>query len=113
MIKNGLYAISSKVLDGAKGVVTGVTVLHNGTMRGGGANFYHVGRYSCSGGNWKGELTTREHTQAPITALFARNVVTIGFTGTYTDDGAEFEAAALISKRSVRMKATIRLLMAD
>jgi hypothetical protein len=113
MIRNGLYAISSKVLDGVEGVVTGVSVLHNGTMRGGGAIFYHVGSYRCSGGKWKGQLTTQEHTLAPIKALFARKVVTIGFTGTYTDDGAEFEAAALVGKRSVRLKVTFRLLMAD
>ena len=113
MIRNGLYAISSKVLDGVEGGATGISVLRDGTMRGGGSTYYHVGSYSCSGGKWKGEVTTREHTPAPITALFARKVVTIGFTGTYTDDGAEFEAAALVGKRSVRLKVTFRLLMAD
>ncbi len=103
MIRNGLYAVTSKLLDGVEGGATGEFVLQDGTM-GGGSICYHVGSYTCSGGKWKGELTTREHEPGLITTLFARKVVTIGFTGTYTDDGAEFEAAALVGKRSVRLK---------
>jgi hypothetical protein len=80
---------------------------------GGGSIYYHVGSYTCSGGKWKGELTTREHEPGLITTLFARKVVTMGFTGTYTDDGAEFEATALVGKRSVRLKVIFRLLIAD
>lgn len=38
-----------------------------------------------------------------ITRLFARKVVAMEFTGTYTDEGAEFEATALAGKRSVRL----------
>jgi hypothetical protein len=37
----------------------------------------------------------------------------MGFTGTYTDDGAEFEATALVGKPSVRLKVIFRLLIAD
>jgi hypothetical protein len=59
MSRNGLYAISSKVLDGVEGGATGISVLHDGTMRGGGSTYYHVGSYSCSGSQWKGEVTTR------------------------------------------------------
>jgi hypothetical protein len=88
-------------------------MLQDGTMRGGGSIYYHVGSYTCSGGKWKGELTTREHEPGLITTLFARKVVTMGFTGTYTDDGAEFEATALVGKRSVRLKVIFRLLIAD
>jgi hypothetical protein len=113
MIRNGLYAVTSKLLDGAEGGATGVSVLQDGTMRGGGSIYYHVGSYTCSGGKWKGELTTREHEPALITTLFARKVVTMGFTGTYTDDDAEFEATALVGKRSVRLKVIFRLLIAD
>jgi hypothetical protein len=58
-------------------------------------------------------LTTREHEPGHITTLFAQKVVTMGFTGTYTDDGAEFEASALVGKRSVRLKVVFRLLIAD
>jgi hypothetical protein len=113
MIRNGLYAFKTKILDGVEGSVSGVSVVRDGTLRGGSAYFYHVGSYSCSGGKWKGEVTHQEHTPAPIEALFARKVVTTGFNGTYTDDSAEFEAAVLLGKRSLRMQATLRLLIAD
>ena len=66
-IRNGLYSVISRLLDGAEGGATGVSVLRDGTMRGGGSIYYHVGSYVCSGGKWKGELTIREHTPAEIT----------------------------------------------
>ena len=113
MIRNGLYSVISKVWDGIEGNSVGVSVVQDGTMRGGGSIYYHVGSYTCSNGKWKGELTTREHEPGLITTLFARKVVTMGFTGTYTDDGAEFEATALVGKRSVRLKVIFRLLIAD
>jgi hypothetical protein len=53
MIKNGLYALSSEMLDGAVGGNTGVMVIRDGTMRGGDIYFYFVGSYSCSGDKWK------------------------------------------------------------
>jgi hypothetical protein len=37
----------------------------------------------------------------------------MGFSGTYTDEGAEFEATALVGKRSIRLKTVFRLLIAD
>jgi hypothetical protein len=98
MIRNGLYLVISKLLDDAEGGATGVSVLRDGTMRGGGPIYYHVGSYVCSGGKWKGELTVREHTPAEITRVFARQVVSMGFSGTYTDDDAEFDATALVGK---------------
>jgi hypothetical protein len=51
MIRNGRYAVTSKLLDGVEG----------------GA----IGSYTCSGGKWKGELTTREDEPGLITTLFA------------------------------------------
>jgi hypothetical protein len=41
----------------------------------------------------------------------ARRIVTLGFAGTYTDQGAEFEATALVGKRSLRFRAGLRLLL--
>jgi hypothetical protein len=113
MITNGLYALSSEMLDGAVGGNTGVMVICNGTMRGGDVYFYFVGSYTCSDGKWKGEVISKEHTPAPATRLFARKVVSMGFSGTYTDEGAELHLAALAGKRSIRMKVTFRLLVAD
>lgn len=113
MIKNGLYTVTSKLLDGEDGGASGVSVLQDGTMRGGGSIYYHTGKYTCSGGKWTGQLTTREHVPELITKLFARKVVTMGFTGTYTEEGAEFEATALVGKRSARLRVVFRLLVAD
>ena len=113
MIRNGLYSVISRLLDGVEGGATGVSVLRDGTMRGGGPIFYHVGSYVCSGGKWKGELTIREHTPAEITRAFARRVVNMGFSGTYTDDDAEFDATALVGKRSIQLKVIFRLLTPD
>jgi hypothetical protein len=114
VIRNGLYLVISKLLDDAEGGATGVSVLRDGTMRGGGPIYYHVGSYVCSGGKWKGELTVREHTPPESTkAWFTRQVVSMGFNGTYTDDDAEFDATALVGKRSVQMKVIFRLLTPD
>jgi hypothetical protein len=52
MIRNGLYSISSKLLDGVEGGATGISVLRNGAIHGGGSVFFHVGSYTCSGGKW-------------------------------------------------------------
>jgi hypothetical protein len=73
MIKNGPYAVTTTFLDGVGGDATSVSVVHDGTMRGGGSIYYHIGSYTCSGGRWKGELTTREHDPAPITRLQERS----------------------------------------
>ena len=113
VITNGLYSISTKLLDGVAGGATGISVLRDGTMLGGGSFLYHVGSYRCSDGKWKGEVTSREHTPNVKIRPFAGHIATMGFAGTYTDDEAEFEATALVGKRSLRLKTVFRLLVAD
>ena len=113
MIRDGLYAMEGKALDGVEGGDTGVLVLRDGTIRGGTSFFYLVGTYSCSDGRWKGEMTIEEHTRAPATRPMARRTVSLGFSGTYIDTGAEVSCTALIGKRSVRYGAIFRLLVAD
>src|ERR1700744_5851952 len=113
MIRNGLYLYESEALDGADGGYRGVAVLRDGSILGGSSFFYFIGTYSCSARRWKGELIQQEHTQAPYTFATARRIVTAGFTGTYTDEGAEFEATALVGKRSLRYQANMRLLVSD
>jgi hypothetical protein len=98
MIGNGLYKISTQMLDGVGISNVHVMILPDGKLHGGGPFFFTVGSYTCSGTKWKGEATTQEHT---------------GFTGTYSDDGAEIEAVALVGKQSVRFKSILRLLVAD
>jgi hypothetical protein len=113
MITNGLYSISTKLLDGNAGVETGIAVLRDGKLLAGGPFLYHVGTYQCSSGKWKGEITSQEHTPTTAARPFAGYVATMGFSGTYTDDGAEMEATALVGKRSIRAGTILRLLVAD
>jgi hypothetical protein len=113
MIRNGIYLATTKFLDGVEAYNRHVMVLRDGTMRGGGGFYYTVGSYTCSGGKWKGEMTSREHSPIDGTYPWARKEISIGFTGTYSDDGAEFDATALAGKRSYRFKSIYKLLFAD
>src|ERR1700760_4138281 len=113
MIRNGLFSYEWKALDGGNGGYTAVIVLRDGSFLGGGTYFYLTGTYSCSSGRWKGEATQQEHTPAPHTFATAGRNVSAGFSGTYTEKGAELEATALVGKRSLRYHAKMRLLVAD
>jgi hypothetical protein len=113
MIKNGFYSYGSKALDGVDGGDNGVSVLRDGRMLGGGSVLYHFGRYYCSGGKWKGEVTSQEHVPTIAVRPFTGQIAGMGFAGTYADEGAEFEATALVGKRSMQLKTVFRLLIAD
>jgi hypothetical protein len=113
MIRNGLYLAETRFLDGVDAYNRHIMVLRDGTMRGGGGSYYTVGSYTCSDGKWKGEMTSREHSPISVEYPWAGKVLTIGFTGTYSDEGAEFEATALAGKQSYRFKSVYRLLFAD
>ena len=112
-MRDGLYSIESKALDGVEGGDSGVLVLRDGTIRGGTSFFYFIGTYTCSDGRLRGEITVEEHTPAPATRPMARRIVSLGFSGTYTDTGAQVSCTALIGKRSVRYDAIFRLLVTD
>jgi hypothetical protein len=111
-IRNGLYSLNIRMLDGIDSSNTGVMVLHDGTIRGGDAFFDYVGSYSSANGRWKGELINHEHTatrgERPL--LGGRSEVGIGFSGSYTKDGADGEATALAGKRSIRFRTMLRRL---
>jgi hypothetical protein len=112
-IKNGLYSIHIRMLDGIDGGNTGVMVLHDGRIRGGDAFFDYIGSYTSANGRWKGELINHEHTPSQgERPVFGGYEVGIGFSGTYTDEGAVGEATALAGKRSIRFAAVLRLLAA-
>jgi hypothetical protein len=110
-IRNGLYSIHIRMLDGIDGGNTGVMVLHDGQIRGGDAYFDYIGSYTSANGRWKGELVNHEHTpsrgERPV---FGGYEVGIGFSGSYTDDGAVGEATALAGKRSIRFSAVLKRL---
>lgn len=110
-IRNGLYSIHIRMLDGIDGGNTGVMMLHDGRIRGGDAFFDYVGAYTSANGRWKGELVNHEHTpnqgERPV---FGGHEVGIGFSGTYTDEGAVAEATALVGKHSIRFSAVLKKL---
>ncbi len=110
-IRNGLYSIHIRMLDGVDGGNTGVMLLNDGLMRGGDGFFDYVGAYTGANGRWKGELVNHEHTpsrgERPV---FGGHEVGIGFSGTYTDEGALAEATALAGKRSIRFSAVMKRL---
>jgi hypothetical protein len=112
-ISNGLYSVHIQMLDGVDGDSTGTMVLHDGKIRGGDAFFSYVGCYKSANGRWRGEIINGEHTSCQgQRALFGGYEVGIGFSGTYTDDGAVAEAVALAGKRSMRFSAVLKR-MAD
>jgi len=88
-------------------------VLRDGTMRGGGGFYYTVGNYTCSAGKWKGEMISQEHSPISGTYPWAGKLISIGFSGTYSDDDAEFEATALAGKQSFRFQSNYVLLFPD
>ena len=110
-IRNGLYSIHIRMLDGIDGGNTGVMLLHNGRIRGGDGFFDYVGAYTSANGRWKGELVNHEHTPSQgERPVFGGYEVGIGFSGTYTDEGAVGEATALAGKRSIRFSAVLKKL---
>ena len=113
MITNGLYLVETVMLDGVNSERRGVMVFRDGSMLGGGPNFYTVGSYTCSGGKWKGDITVQEHTPIIGTDPWARRVFTIGFSGTYTKDTAQHHGVALLGKQFTRLEVQFRLLKAD
>jgi hypothetical protein len=110
-IRNGLYSIHIRMLDGIDGGNTGVMMLHDGRIRGGDAFFDYIGAYTSANGRWKGELVNHEHTPSQgERPVFGGHEVGIGFSGTYTDEGAVAEATALVGKRSIRFSAVLKKL---
>jgi hypothetical protein len=105
--------MEGKALDGVEGGDNGVLYLHDGKIHGGTSFFYVIGSYSCSDDRWKGEMTVEEHTKAPATRPMARRIVSVGFSGIYTDAGAAISCTSLIGKRSVRYDVKLLLLTAD
>jgi hypothetical protein len=110
-IVNGLYSIRIRTLDGIDGGLSGVMLLIDGRILGGDAFFYYLGSYTSADGRWKGEIVNQEHTPAKgENPVFGGHEVGIGFSGTCSAEGAEMEATALAGKRSLRLKAVLKLM---
>src|SRR5260370_7941003 len=110
MIRNGLYAAQTKALDGFEGGEIGVVVLRDGTIRGGSSFFYAFGTYSCSDGNWKGEVTMQEHTPAPPWLPMAGRIVSLRFSGTHTHETAVISLTPPVGDGTIRYHRFFRLL---
>ncbi len=61
-MKNGLYSIHMHMLDGVRGRDSGVLILRDGVLLGGGPHFWSIGSYTVGNGTWKGQLSTDQHT---------------------------------------------------
>lgn len=110
-IASALYSMELRVLDGVDGCLKGVLLLHQGRILGGDAFFYYLGSYSSANRRWKGQMLNQEHTPAKgENPLFGGHEVGIGFSGTCDDTGADLEATALAGKRSLRLKAALKLM---
>ncbi len=112
-MKNGLYSIHIYMLDGVKGRDSGVLVLRDGVLMGGGPYFWSIGAYTVSEGTWKGHLRTNQHTEFAdpfIRPLFGGQEVTSGFSGTFAGDEAEVFGTTLSGSRSLSFRAALKKL---
>jgi hypothetical protein len=112
-MKNGLYSVHIHMLDGVKGRDSGILVLRNGVLIGGGPYFWSTGSYTVGTGTWKGHLRTNQHTSFAdrfVRPLFAGQEVTSGFSGTFDDDRAEVFGTTLVGNRSLSFRATLKRL---
>jgi hypothetical protein len=113
VMKNGLYSIHMHMLDGVKGRDSGVLILRDGELAGGGPHFWSVGSYTVGQGTWKGHLSTNQHTPFAdpfVRPLFAGQEVASGFSGTFAGDRAEVFGTCLVGIRSLSFRATLKKL---
>jgi len=92
---NGLYFLRVEPASGGRAENGGVVILRNGRILGGDAFFYYVGSYSGSGTSLNGEFAIKQHTRSNLAApVFGGADVTVSFSGTCTDTGAEVQATS-------------------
>ena len=113
-MRNGLYSIHIRMLDGVRGRDSGVIILRDGQLISGGPYFWSIGSYTVGDGTWKGHLATNQHTDFPdplVRPLFGKKEVTSGFSGTFTDDESEVFGTTLVGgNRSLSFRATLKRL---
>jgi len=113
-MKNGLYSIHIHMLDGVKGRDSGVLILRDGVLLGGGPYFWSRGSYTSGDGTWKGELATNQHSPFAdplVRPLFAGSEATSGFSGTFDEEGAEVYGTVLVAgHRSLGFRASLKWL---
>jgi hypothetical protein len=94
-MKNGLYSVHIHMLDGVRGRDSGILVLRNGVLIGGGPYFWSTGSYTVGKGTWKGHLSTNQHTSF-LTPSFAHSSPDrkspVGFRGLSTTTAPRYSA---------------------
>ena len=112
-MRNGIYSIHVYMLDGVRGRDSGILILRDGELLGGGPFFWSIGRYSVGQGTWKGELTTNQHTPFVdpfVRPLFGGQEVSTGFSGTFSGDTSEVFGTSLVGTRSLSFRAELKWL---
>ena len=112
-MKDGLYSFHMRMLDGVHGRDSGVLILRDGRLLGGGPYFSSTGSYTCGDGTWKGELRTNQHTRLSdpfVRPLSGGQEVASGFSGTFAGDQAEVFGTTLVGNRSLSFRATLKRL---
>ncbi len=108
-MKNGLYSVHVKTLDGHFGKGSGVIVFRDGTILGGDAFLFYTGTYESDGIILKGEMQIDQHTKPrDVAPLFGGRSVGIGFSGKIGDGESVMSGTALFGKQSIRFTATLR-----
>jgi len=108
-MRNGLYSIHVRTLDGHFGKGSGVIVFRDGHILGGDAFLFYTGSYTVRDGVIKGEVQVDQHTRArEIAPLFGGKSVSIGFSGRTADGDISLDGTALYGKQSIRFTATLR-----
>jgi hypothetical protein len=110
-MRNGLYSLHMTMIE-APGKGSAVLVARDGTILGGNGHVWFSGAYTFDErGRWKGELMTEPYALIGNRSLpFEREIVSIGFSGTYTHDTAETINTGFVGKRSIAFRFTMRWL---
>lgn len=112
-MKNGLYSIHTYMLDGVRGRDSGIMILRDGMLLGGGPYFWSTGSYTVGQGTWKGHVTTNQHSPFAdrfVRPLYGGQEVNSGFSGTFDGDRAELFGTSLVGTRSLSFRATLKRL---
>ena len=111
-MRDGLYSLHVKTLDGHFGKGSGVIVFREGKILGGDAFLFYTGLYTVEGDTLKGELQVDQHTQPrDVAPLFGGRPVSIGFSGKVGETEITIGGAALFGKQSIRFTGTLRWLV--
>jgi hypothetical protein len=110
-MRNGLYSIHVQLGDGREGKGSGVLVFNDRVILGGDAYLFYTGKYSAEGSTVRGEVVVNQHTPSlDANPIFRGVEVGIGFSGQFTDTGADVSGTALVGRNSMIFRASLRRL---